>query len=281
MESVHVLLNGYGVYHFVLVDMLGEGELDQHSVNGGVGVEVCDHLKQAVLGYILREFHQLAVHSGEFRGLDLAAYVGPAGRVVSHYDNGQAGLASVLGLQLYNSVPHLLLERKGKGFAVYKLTHNKAKIVIIFRNNVIFALFAKLKIMKLLHRIIALAVVLVSMTSCFKHELAIANVEGVNLMGYWAVIEDSRYEMISNVRAYYQMTDQVNLYYYESKSAAGVPFDGQSMDSGNNFDCIIASGFEINGHDLNLLNGMEAVKFATISITTPNNFVLTFEGDNG
>ena len=53
------------------------------------------------------------------------------------------------------------------------------------------------------------------------------------------------------------------------------------MDSGNNFDCIFASGFEINGHDLNLLNGMEAVKFASISITTPNNFVLTFEGDNG
>lgn len=124
----------------------------------------------------------------------------------------------------------------------------------------------------------ALAAVLVSMTSCFRHEAAIANVEGLDMMGYWAVIEDSRYEIVSNIRAYYQLTDKGNLYYYECKDPVGVPFDGQSMEIGNKFDCMFASGFEINGHDLNLLNGVEAVKYATITVTTPNNFILSIEG---
>ena len=120
-----------------------------------------------------------------------------------------------------------------------------------------------LKIMKKWHIILSLALAMLSLTSCFNHET-----------------EDSRYETTLNIKAYYSLTEQGNLYYYECNNMVGVPFDGQSIDTGKNFNCVFASGFELSGSDLNLMDGTQSVKFATVTITSPNTFLLSFEGSN-
>ena len=137
-----------------------------------------------------------------------------------------------------------------------------------------------LKIMKKWHIILSLALAMFSLTSCFNHENAVAQIGNFDLMGYWAVTEDSRYETTLNIKAYYSLTEQGNLYYYECNNMVGVPFDGQSIDTGKNFNCVFASGFELSGSDLNLMDGTQSVKFATVTITSPNTFLLSFEGSN-
>lgn len=136
--------------------------------------------------------------------------------------------------------------------------------------------------MKKWHLILSLAVVALSLSSCLKHEKTVAIIDGMDLIGDWAVTEDSRYELASVVRAYWTFSDQGNAYYYESQSPVGATFSGGVLDTGGNkFDCIFAFGFDVSGHDLNVLSGYDAQKYATIAVHSQNSFTITVPGQNG
>ena len=137
-------------------------------------------------------------------------------------------------------------------------------------------------IMKKWHKILILALVSLSLTSCIGKVTVTAEIDGMNLMGYWAVTEDSRYENVANVRSYWWFNDEGNLFYYESQSPLGSPFSNGVLDTtGNKFDCIFAVGFDLTGRDLYLMNGLEAVKYGTIAVTSSDSYTFTVTGDNG
>ena len=49
METIHVLLDGDGVQDSLFVDVLGERQLNEDSVDFGVGVQLYHHLEQLIL----------------------------------------------------------------------------------------------------------------------------------------------------------------------------------------------------------------------------------------
>lgn len=136
--------------------------------------------------------------------------------------------------------------------------------------------------MKKLFLILSLLLAVTLSNSCGERQKTVAIIDGLDLIGDWAVTEDSRYELPSVVRAYWTFSDQGNAYYYESQSPVGATFSGGVLDTGGNkFDCIFAFGFDVSGHDLNVLSGYDAQKYATIAVLSSNSFTITVPGQNG
>ena len=136
--------------------------------------------------------------------------------------------------------------------------------------------------MKKLFLILSLLLAVTLADSCGERQKTVAIIDGMDLIGDWAVTEDSRYELPSVVRAYWSFTDQGNAYYYESQSPVGATFSNGVLNTGGNkSDCIFAFGFDVSGHDLNVLSGYDAQKYATITVLSQNAFIIAVPGQNG
>jgi hypothetical protein len=102
------------------VDVFGHRHLHQDAVDRGVGVERGDARQQFGLGQrgvvLLHHRAQAVV----LAGLDLVAHIHGAGRVFTHQDHGQAGLASARG-QRGGACGHLGADLGAEGDAVYDL----------------------------------------------------------------------------------------------------------------------------------------------------------------
>ena len=117
-EPVNVLVGRDGVDDVLLVDMLGQGKLDDEAVDFGVGVEKVDGAEQLLLGDGLREAVDGGDESDLVAGFFLVGHVGLAGTVVAYDDRGQMRGAVSLEGELSHFVGDFVFNLQGHGLAV-------------------------------------------------------------------------------------------------------------------------------------------------------------------
>ncbi len=97
MQAVHVLARIDAARGPLGVQAAGQGQLDQDAVHLRILVELRDQGLQVMLGGPGRDPVLQGADPGPGAGLDLAAHVDVAGRVVAHQHHRQAGRAQALG----------------------------------------------------------------------------------------------------------------------------------------------------------------------------------------
>ncbi|VTR68175.1 conserved hypothetical protein [Desulfosarcina cetonica] len=108
MEPVDILVRIDGVEHFFLINVLGQGQLNQDTVDAVVLVVLVDQGQKIRFGNI----HRLAVlnflESDAVGGFDLEGHIGNGCRVLAHEDGDQPGNHAVLFLDLFYLFGNLL-----------------------------------------------------------------------------------------------------------------------------------------------------------------------------
>ena len=122
METIHIFLGRDGVDDALLVDMFGEGQLDQNSVHAGVFVALANDSKQFVLRGRLGQGDEFAVEAAVLGCFDFAADIGHAGGVLAHENNVETRFAAVLRGEDSYLLANLFFEVLCYLFAVYN--HN-------------------------------------------------------------------------------------------------------------------------------------------------------------
>src|ERR1041385_126254 len=117
VEAVHVLGGRNPEQHLPAVDLLRQGELDQETVDGGVGVQAVHLREQLRLGGAGGEPDRLGVHPRLATGVALALHVGAAGGVVPDDHHGESGLDPP-PLELGHVAGDLVADRPGDRGAV-------------------------------------------------------------------------------------------------------------------------------------------------------------------
>ena len=117
-EAIDVLVGRDGVDDLLLVDVLGEGELDDEAVNLLVVVEEMDGLEELLLGGGLRHAVDRRGEAHLVGGLLLVGDVRLAGAVGAYDDCCQMGRTHAFGGQLPHLVGYLFLDLQGQGLAV-------------------------------------------------------------------------------------------------------------------------------------------------------------------
>ena len=110
MEAVDILPLVDRGDHLVLVDMLGQGQLHQDSVDAFVGIQVGDDAEQLGLADRLRLADRRIADADFGRGLGLARHIGDAARVFAHEDYDQMRHASVFRAESSHFGGHFGLE---------------------------------------------------------------------------------------------------------------------------------------------------------------------------
>ncbi len=100
MESVDVFGGVDGFDDFLLADVAGEGELDDESVDVGVGVEGGDLVEECLLGDVVFEADERGFESALLAGFYFVGYVGFGAAVVSDEDGGEVGALFAVGEHL-------------------------------------------------------------------------------------------------------------------------------------------------------------------------------------
>jgi hypothetical protein len=95
VEAVDVLHRGHRVDDALLVDAVGERELDEQAVDRVVGVQLLDEREQLGLGRRLRQPHVAGLDAHLLRRPVLAADVDVRGRVVADEDGREADVAEL------------------------------------------------------------------------------------------------------------------------------------------------------------------------------------------
>ena len=104
----------------MLVDVPGEGELDQDAVHRGVGVELGDLVQQGLLGGLGGETGLEALEPAQSAVLFLVADIDLGGGIIAHQNDRQPRLAGEEGGLLRHLLPQLF----GRGLAVYDDCHD-------------------------------------------------------------------------------------------------------------------------------------------------------------
>ena len=97
-HAVHVLLGVQAVADFVLVGLqvLGQGTEHEHAMDGIVGVDLVDGLKQLFLGNISGKQEVDHLHTHQLSPLGSAPLVAQVAGVLAAADDGQSGLHALL-----------------------------------------------------------------------------------------------------------------------------------------------------------------------------------------
>ena len=91
MKSIHILGRVYGAQGGVLVDLFGQGQLQQDAVNFRIGVQVCDAGEQIPCCCAKGQRNQVRMQPGLGAGADLVSHVHGGCGVLSDLDYGKAG----------------------------------------------------------------------------------------------------------------------------------------------------------------------------------------------
>ncbi len=97
VEAVHVLLNADGAEDGLVIDVVGEGQLDEDPVHQGIGVQILDQAQQFVLADIGRYVVAERGNADFFTGSLFHAHVGGRILALANQHRGQAGHAPGLG----------------------------------------------------------------------------------------------------------------------------------------------------------------------------------------
>jgi len=89
-DAVDILLRAESQKRLVLVEMLGERMLNEHTVHRRIGVQLTDLRDQLFLARLLVDLEGAADHARGFRPLALHSNVGQARRVLSRDENVEA-----------------------------------------------------------------------------------------------------------------------------------------------------------------------------------------------
>ena len=118
MEAIDVLARIDPIQDAPIVDLARERQLDQDAMDRRVGIQSVDRLEESRLRDVGREPVDRAVHAGGLAGVPLVANVDPAGGVVAHEDDREAGdspgLAQQEGCLRGDFPPNLL----GEGLSI-------------------------------------------------------------------------------------------------------------------------------------------------------------------
>lgn len=90
VEAVDIFADVDGVKDSFFVDMVGEGELDEDAVDGGVGVEFLDEGEEVVLADIFGAFVGDGADTGFGAGAFFHTDVGGRGGIIADKDSGEA-----------------------------------------------------------------------------------------------------------------------------------------------------------------------------------------------
>ena len=100
VESVYILVGAYGLDDSLLVDVRGEGKLDDEAVHVGVVVESGDEVEQLLLGDVGLAADDSGAESAGLAGLYLVGHICLAAPVVAYEDGYQVGCAAAVGDKL-------------------------------------------------------------------------------------------------------------------------------------------------------------------------------------
>ena len=100
VQAVHVLVGIERLYHRVDVDVVGQRELDEQTVDLVVLTKLAHLLDDLVLGRRAGHTHVARQHPGLRGRLLLAANIDRRGGVVAHEDDGEAGRDAVARLEI-------------------------------------------------------------------------------------------------------------------------------------------------------------------------------------
>ena len=118
MEGIHILGLVYGINDLGLVNMLGERQLHEYSVHGGILVQGIDMSEKLGFACALRQFHEARIHTHVRGRLHLVADVHLARRVLAHDYHGKRRLAPETLFEHLHPGLHGLLHGLGNGLAV-------------------------------------------------------------------------------------------------------------------------------------------------------------------
>ena len=118
METVDVLLGVDAGEDGVLVDVLGQGELDQYAVDGGIGVEVGNLARQRLHGNVRGVVESEGRDAAFLARLLLHSNVGLRIAPCADQDDGQAGNFAGAGLEFGDGILDLGADRLRNGLSV-------------------------------------------------------------------------------------------------------------------------------------------------------------------
>ena len=118
MEAVDVLGRIDGRDHLGGVDLPGQRQLNEDSINVGIGVQLADELEQLVLGDGRRQIVREAGHSGFGGRAVLRADVDGARRILADQDRREPGCAAGACFEFTHSRGDPVADRLGGGFSV-------------------------------------------------------------------------------------------------------------------------------------------------------------------
>ena len=131
MKRIHVLLGIDPQEDGLLVQVLGQGELAEDAVDGGVGIELVHQGLQLGLGGGLGQLVGLGVEAYLLAGSPLVADVDLGGGVGAYDDDSQSGGDSRLGDELLGIFLDLPANGGGDGFSVNDVCHGWSPLLII------------------------------------------------------------------------------------------------------------------------------------------------------
>jgi hypothetical protein len=90
METIDILPRINPLDHFPVVDLRGQGELDENSVDLGVSVQSVDRRQELAFGHVTGQPEKRPAHPGGLARILFVPDVNLAGGVVSDQNDGQA-----------------------------------------------------------------------------------------------------------------------------------------------------------------------------------------------
>ena len=118
MEAVHVLAVVNGLDDFLLVDMLGQGQLHDEPVDVSVVVQARHARQEFILRYVVLIADERRLESAGLAGQHLVLYVGLRTAVVPHEHSGQVWLLLATGHHLLYFLGNLSLDGRRRCFSV-------------------------------------------------------------------------------------------------------------------------------------------------------------------
>ena len=129
VEAVHILVRPDGQQNGLLVQVSGQGQLDQDPVDVLPPIQGLHQLQQFLLAGLCREGIFLAVNAALTAVPFFSSDIDPGGGIVAHQHHGQTGLAPHLGRLL----PDLLLDLGCQSLSVHdRCRHRYSSSVSVF-----------------------------------------------------------------------------------------------------------------------------------------------------
>ena len=118
VESVHILLGVDDVDERRFVDVVGQGKLDQNTVDPVIAVEPADRFGDLLLPDILGKFQHFGIEAAVLAGFFLVAYINFGCRIFSDQQNGKSGDSAVKLFKGFGLLGELLPDGLGKKLSV-------------------------------------------------------------------------------------------------------------------------------------------------------------------